>query len=246
MSLDDIKKKINKINKKYIFAIICTLIAIVFVSLFTPLYSISEIYVEGNSVISADIITRSSGIELGDSFFEVSIRDATEKVSKVAYVDSVKVRRVFPDKIKIVITESTESAYVSFAGNYIGIDHRGKILEVRQQSEQIGKPVVNGVNINNFTIGSFIDIEDDYKKKLLFELISAINDENLGENIHSIDITDTENIFLIMRNTITVKFGRYENIRYKTAYLKTVLAELAEEIGGVLDISDTENVKYTN
>lgn len=236
----------KKFNKKHIFAIICTLVAVLFVSLFTPLYSISKIMVEGNSAIASDVLIRASGIEYGDSFFEVSIRESTEKLSKVAYVDTVKVKRVFPDKIKIVVKESSESVYLSFAGNYIGIDYRGKILDVKQQMADVQKPVVYGVNIHNFTIGSFADIEYEDKKHLLFELISAIDEENLGDSIYNIDITDIENIFLVLRNNITVKYGDYNSIRYKTAYLKTVLPEIVEETGGVLDISDTEKVKYTN
>ena len=104
-----------KLNPKYIFVIICTVIAIGFVSLFTPLFGVSEIVVEGNAIVSPETVIKASGIEYGNNFFEVNPVLSQEKISKVAYVDSVKVKRVFPGKIKIIISESSESVYMSFA-----------------------------------------------------------------------------------------------------------------------------------
>ncbi|MBQ8526491.1 MAG: FtsQ-type POTRA domain-containing protein [Clostridia bacterium] len=246
MPLSDIKAKDIRINKKQAFAVVCIIIGILFVSLFTPMYDISEISVEGNSAVSSDILVRASGIAEGESLFKVNPREAEEKLKKVACIDTVRIKRVFPGKVRIIVTESTESAYISFAGNYIGIDSGGKILEVRQQLDENAKPVVNGVRISNFTIGSYIDVDDEGKKQLLFELLSAISEEGVDSSIYSIDITDTENIFLVLKSNITVKLGNADSIRYKTAYLKTVLPEISNETGGVLDISDTDNVIYTN
>ena len=248
MAFGDMLKKIKniKFDKKNLFAIICTILAIILISLFTPLFDVSEILTEGNATIPYEVIVRASGIHTGDSFFKVNPREAAEKIAKVAYVDSVKVRRVFPGKIKFVITESTESAYISFAGNYVGIDSKGKILEVRQQLDENSKPVIKGVNIENFTIGSHISVDSEEKKDLLFEMIESVNEKDAAHLIRMIDITDDKNIFLVLKNNITVKYGDSSGLKYKTAYLRTVFDELVNETGGILDISDTANVIYSN
>lgn len=241
-----LKNTINKIDKKNAFVISCALIAIVFVSLFTPIYDISEISVEGNSVINSEVLIRASGILVGDSFFEADILGAKNRISKVAYVDNVKVRRVFPNKIRIIVTESRECAYISFVGSYIGIDSKGKILEVKQQLDQNSKPIVYGIKISNFTIGSYIDVDNEDKKAVFFDILNYIEDAAIENTIYSMDITNTDNIFFVLKNKITVKLGNTDNMKYKIAYLKTVLKEISGETGGTLDISDTENVTYTS
>ena len=241
-----LKNYIPQIDRKKAFVITCVVIGIIFVSLFTPIYDIKEIIVEGNSFIDGEVISRASGIEVGNSFFEADIVGAKDKISKVAYVDSVRVYRVFPNKIKIKITESTECAYISFVGNFIGIDSKGKILEVKQQLDTNSKPIVYGIKINNFAIGSYIEVENEDKKSVFFDLLGRIKDSDIENSIYSIDITDTDNILLVLKNNITVKLGTTDNMKYKIAYLKTVLKELKDEVGGTLDISDTENVIYVN
>lgn len=238
------KKKPDTSSKKTVLVIVCLVIGIIFVSLFTPIFSVKDIIVVGNTSMESDVLIKASGISKGDGFFEVNPFEIKENIAKIAYVDTVKVKRVFPDKIKIIITESSETAYISFVGNYVGIDNNGKILEIKQQLDETSKPVIEGVHINDFTIGSYIDIEDKHKEEVLFELLGEINANNVSDSIYCIDITDTNNIYLILKNSITVKFGNFENLRYKTAYLKTVLGELKDATGGTLDISDTENVVY--
>ena len=165
------KESVKNTDRKKVFVIVCLVIAIGFVSLFTPLFNISEIIVEGNAVVSSDTLIQASGIMVGDGFFEIDINEAKDGMSKIAYVDSVEIKRVFPNKICISVTENEECAYINFVGNYVGIDSKGKILEIKQEMSEVEKPVVEGVRIENFTIGSYINVDNKEKENLLFDIL---------------------------------------------------------------------------
>ncbi|MBQ7901297.1 MAG: FtsQ-type POTRA domain-containing protein [Clostridia bacterium] len=241
--LRDYLSKLN-ISKSKVFVIVCLVIGVMFVSFFTPLYNVREITVEGNSAVEADTIIRASGITLGENIFAADVSAAKKRVAKVAYVDTVKVRRSLPSKIRISVTESRECAYINFIGNYVGIDENGKILDVKQQMGDVNKPVVYGISLNNFEIGTYIDVDDARSKEVLFEMLGQIKTSGIEGNIQYMDINDFDNITLTLRSKVSVKLGDTTGIKYKIAYLKSVLDELGNVTGGIIDITDTENVTY--
>ncbi len=232
------------ISKSRISVIVYLVIAIVFVSFFTPLYDVSEILVEGNTSVASEVIIRASGVTTGENIFAVDTASAKKRVSKVAFVDGVRVRRVLPDKIKISVKEGEVYAYINFIGNYVGIDHNGKILDIKQQIGDVSKPVVYGIALDNFEIGSKVQIHNPQAETILYEMLGQIKTSGIEHSIQYMDINDFESISFTLRSKVTVKLGSTESIKYKIAYLKSVLDQLGDVSGGVIDITDTENVTY--
>ena len=232
------------ISKSKVFVIVCLVIAVIFVSFFTPLYNVSEITVEGNSNVASDVLIRASGINTGENIFAADIASAKKRVSKVAFIDSARVHRVLPNKIKISVKEGEVYAYINFIGNYVGIDHNGKILDIKQQIGDVAKPVVYGIALDNFEIGSKVQIQNPEAASILYEMLGQIKTSGIEHSIQYMDINDFESISLTLRSKVTVKLGNTESIKYKIAYLKSVLDQLGDVSGGVIDITDTENVTY--
>lgn len=222
---------------------VCLVLGLVLVSFFTPIYDVTEIEVIGNEHNDAQTVIGASGIRVGENIFKISVSDAKKGVSKVAFVDTVSINRSLPNKVKITVTESVEAAYISFIGNYIGIDENGKILEIRQQSD-VDKPLIYGLHIDNFEIGTKVILGDENTQNVLNDILSQIKSSNLTDKILSVDINDEENIIMVMRSGIEVKLGNGDSLKYKIAYLKSVLDELGDATGGVINLSDTENVTY--
>ena len=234
----------HNINKNKVLVVSCLVVALVFVSFFTPLYDIREINVAGNSTIDADVLVRASGIKVGENIFEADIASAKKRISKVAYVDTAKVKRILPNKIRINVKEGEVYAYINFIGNYIGIDHSGKILDIKQQIGEVTKPVVYGVTVTKFEIGSPVEIDNKEAKTVLFEMLGQIKSSEVEDSILYMDINDFENITFTLHNKVSVKLGSTDSIKYKIAYLKSVLEQLGDVSGGIIDITDTENVTY--
>ena len=228
--------------RKKAMVIALVVIGICLISLFTPIYNVDEFITEGTEVTDRETLIKASGINYGDSIFKADLSLARERLSKVAFVDSVKVRRVFPNKIKIVVKESSEVAYISFVGNLVGIDEKGKILEIKQKDKEAQKPVIYGLSIQNIEIGSYIEISDDEKKNLIFEILFQIKENKIGDKIRSIDINDSKDIFMVLKSNTLVKLGENENIKYKIAFLKSIIEKIGNDTGGTIDISDTSNV----
>ncbi len=222
---------------------VCLVLGLILVSFFTPMYNVSEIEVSGNERNDAHTVAAASGISIGENIFKINLSDVKRRISKVAFVNTVSVRRSFTNKIKISVTESEECAYISFIGNYVGIDENGKILEIKQQGE-LDKPIIYGLRIDNFEIGSKVIIADEKVRAALADILAQVKSSGVTEAILSVDLNDAENIIMTLRSGVEVKLGSSDSLKYKIAYLKSVLDELGDVSGGVINISDTENVTY--
>jgi len=231
-------------NKKNIAIVALCIVAFIFVLLFTPVFTVKNIQVIGNEKIAPETIINMSEISTGENIFKTDFAQVRSNVSKVSYVDTVNVKMKFPDTIVITVTEAEPSAYINFIGSYVAIGETGKILDIKESLSEITKPVVYGVRVNSFEIGTQIVTDDEQRAELLFMMLKQLNSSGIAEKIQYLDISDTDNVTMTLRNKISVKLGSTEGIKYKISYLKSVLDTLKEETGGVIDLRDTTNVIY--
>lgn len=236
------KRRLPDMRRKTVGGV-CLVLGIILVSFFTPIYNVSEVEVSGNVRNDAQTVAAASGVNIGENIFKINLSDVKRRVSKVAFVSEVSVRRSFPNKIKITVTEGEECAYISFIGNYVGIDENGKILEIKQQGE-LDKPIIYGLRIDNFEIGSKVTVGDGKVSGALADILAQVKSSGVTDAILSVDINDADNIIMTLRSGVEVKLGNSDNLKYKVAYLKSVLDELGDVSGGVINLADTENVTY--
>lgn len=230
-------------RKKIIVTVLLCLVILVLL-LLSPVFNITEIRVTGNSALTAEAVIGGSGLAAGTNIFKVSAKAAEKRISTMAYVDSVKVRRRFPKAVEIQITESSEAAYVYFIGNYVGIDTNGKILEIKSKDDVIGKPVILGTNVTEFGIGGKIKIDDERKEKAVFTILKQVELSELGPLLKTIDVADLNDIKIFTTSEATVNMGSMDDIIYKISFLKQILEEPGDKRGAVIDMTNPEKVTY--
>lgn len=116
--MNENKKKVKKIIT-VISLSACIFIAAGCFLCLSPMFNLQEIYVENNSSIPSETIQSLSQMELYKNIFLINKTETKKHVEENPYIDSVKVSRVFPNKMKIEITEREEKYQIEFAeGKY--------------------------------------------------------------------------------------------------------------------------------
>ncbi len=243
---DATKSKIYKRaeHKKSRIIISLTIIFILIILMFTPIFKIKEIKVSNNVRVDTETVIKVSGITEGDNIFRINKIRANHQLEKIPFVESVKIKRHIPSKIEIVLNENTECAFIKFMGNYIGIDMNGKILEILQSDDGIDLPVVTGISLKSFTIGKKTAFDDTADNKVMFELLEHLQNNEIVEYVKAINFKKDGKLQLTLKDKTKVELGDSKKLKYKTAYLKAILAELGDTAGGVIELSDTDNVSY--
>lgn len=169
----------------------------------SPTFNVNEIIVENNNLIPADTIRSLSRIELYKNIFKVDRSDTVEYVQENPYINSVKVKRVLPNKVKIIVEERTEKYLLEFAeGKYAILDGQGYILGVASEPKEL--PIITGAKTNIDEILKNKGNKNRLCEKDLNMLETVANIIQTTQNyevylfITKIDISDEDNIKLIL------------------------------------------------
>lgn len=219
--------------------------ALVMVCLFTPLFGITDIEVKNNRILDSESVIKASGIQIGENVFKIDTAKAEKGICSLGHVDTAQVKRKFPSRIVIDVTECSETAYVLFAGNYVGIDDSLKVISVSKASQiKADKPVVSGMALKSFKIGSVLTASKPEKAEMLKKILVCLEKTELISSAVKINISDSDNVYFTMDTDTKVIIGDSGQTEYKFTYLTEVLKNLDDLRGGEIDLSDTENVIY--
>ena len=234
-----------KIRRRNMFLLFFTVAVIVIVMLFTPVFDITDITVNGTKILKNKDVIAASGIKKGSNLFLLSTDKAEQRISSLGYVEDVRVKRKFLARIEIDITESSEAAYVAFSGNYIGLGTDGKVISITKSSRfRPKKAVISGYAVKEVKTGKPIVGKDKQKTEVIKVLLGALEDNGILASVKKIDISDLSSVYFVMTTDTKIILGDREQIDYKLKCLTAVMDELGEIRGGKIDVSDSSNVIY--
>ena len=211
--------------------------------LFTPLFDLSEVVIEGNEKITAEEIIKKGELEVGKNLFTFNLNKIGGRLEKIPYVNSLLIKRKLPDKIVIKITESAPVAYIPAKNGYVVIDKTGKALEATDDNTLYEIPVAKDISADKFTLSEKIitDNKENFQKTL--EILRDLYNNNFIREILSVETVDGK-IILKITDELVVDMGEYERFNAKIVMVKEVVASLPENAVGRIDASNPDKVYY--
>ncbi len=233
-------------NKKSPALAVIVLLGVVILA-FTPYFKINDIIIEGNSHIDDEYICRVSGISHGMNIFSVKLSEVKENLTREAYIHDAKVKRVFPNDISIVVTESDPVAVIPYTeGQFVLLDEYASALDILEV-ENGEYPEITGLSIS-LTDENFITAarkEDKEKAELIPSLLAQFVDSSIRDRILEININDIDNIRFIMNGgKMEARLCGPEDMDYKLKMLSAIVEKLDAEgkTEGIIDFSGADPV----
>lgn len=225
----------QKRRKKRKAILIMFFILVAIIGLYTYLlksetFKIKEIEIIGNKQLTQENIYEISKLKLGDSIFSVPNIVEKVKLKQNGYIEDAKIRKKYPNKLEIEITERTRKFQIQTeTGNYIYIDGQGYLLEVSQ--EKLELVTIIGMNITETDLEENHRLENDDLDRM--ENILQIQEEakniEILEKITQIQIKDE---YIIMLNDgIDINLGNATNLKNRMYYVKAILEQEAGNTG---------------
>lgn len=217
----------KKKNIKYLRLIIAfgILLGIIIAILNMPIFNISSIEVSGNERVEESNVMDISGLDLGDSFIFFDKENIESNILNLPLVEEVRVRRNFPKRVNIEITERKPASTVQFSNNFILLDRFGYIID-EVDNLMLNLTLLKGIEEDEkISIGNPIfDYVSEEKNSLLKLLFN-------GENIFKFKSVTLEEdtVELILSNDIIVGFGSYNNAQYKLQVIEQMVRTLEED-----------------
>ncbi len=190
----------------------------------SPLFNIVEISVTGNNAISQETITSLSGITVGENIYKTSKNKISQRIKQNAYIDTVEVNRILPNKVELQVKERTTTYMLEYVGSFVYINNQGYILEIATNAVDV--PIIMGYHTTQeeLKVGNRLDEEDLNKLEMVLKIIDSIQSSGIVSKINRINIENKQNYTLhIEEEKKIVYLGDASNLSSRMLYLKAVL-----------------------
>lgn len=192
----------------------------------SPIFNIQNIEVINNKQLSPETIISLSELSIGQNIFKFWENDVENKIRANAYIESVELKRVFPNKLQINIQEREPKFSVPVLGEYAYINTQGYILEITQN--QLNLPIINGISTKEEEIkpGNRLNNKDLTELEIILKIISAMKENQLDKEVTSIDISNKNDYIIYMQNEKKkIHLGDGSNLSNKMLYVIAIINE---------------------
>ncbi len=112
----------------------------------TTYFELEEIHVTGNNRLTYGDILGVGDVALGLNCLEMNVGEVEEKLSHNPWIESVAVRREFPDTLRIAIVEKVPQFWIRQGNGLYFADARGKVIAPMHPGEMASLPVLSVAN----------------------------------------------------------------------------------------------------
>ena len=229
----NISKAKKKTKSKGFFLGFIFIVAVICFLLVSPVFQIKRIMVEGVLRLSKNSIVDSSGLYYGQNIWRIDKKAIEDSIKRVSYVDSVSIRRAWPDGIVLHIVESDPIAELEFYGSKLMIDENAKLLEVVTDNVPTNFPSLVGFTVNEIVLGEKICANEGEKLEDFLEVLKMLKGNDMLEKVTK--VTENEGILVHFENGHVANFGDAGNLPYKMSVLNAILEK--EETASYIDIT---------
>lgn len=223
--------------------ILLVAMAVLTILSFTVFFKIEKLEVVGNTKYADEQLIAQSGIRIGDNLFRVSQRAVKKALmEKFPYLEDVKIKRSFPPKLTIQITQAKPLGAVNTESGYVMIGCSGKVLETGVHTLPENITVVNGMYLSlpevGHRLGQVVEKGDlNYSPEIVLEIEEQRKKEKESTKTKKTEKAEQE------------KDWRARSAKTEEEYFKmfTYLVDAVEETGfgkiTLVDFSDRLNIR---
>lgn len=231
------KTKSNKLGK--FFMIVMALI-ILFVFLFVSgIFELSEIIVENNHTISTEQIIRFSEVEKGTNIFAISKKEVIKKLKEHAYINEVKIKKVLPNKLKIIVDERKVKYALQLASSYVYINEQGYVLEISNTLPKV--PLIVGLttDLSNVKENDRLTNEDLKKLNTVMKIMQIATNNDLADLITKLDVSNEKDYLIYLDTEGKIAYlGEGTELNTRFLYIKAILKEQQGKQGEIFVNTD--------
>ena len=202
----------------------------------SPLLSIQDVKIEGNSVVSSDFARTVAGLN-GQGIFEADLEVARARLVALPQVKDVEISRNWPNGVTITLTERTAWGLWQLGSTQYVVDEDGVVLGVAAPA---GAPLIvqRDASTVSLTLGDRVDAG---AMGVATQLV-ATAEQTLNRSVSSLEFSQAQGVTAVLKSKtgrpdLRVVFGDAQGYEFKIASLFAVLRQ-ADQEGRVLSRVD--------
>lgn len=228
-----------------VLTIVCVVLSL------TVFFNVHTITATGSSIYQAEQILAAVDVKTGDNLLRLNTGRISERaLSLLTRADTVELKRHFPDKLEIIVTDGEPALQVSQDGIFYQFTESGRLVGI-SQSAVTNAQVVLGPDVSGLSEGQYLTDLTDEQQQTLSDW-RTIRNELWNYSIHDIsamDLSDELGMSLYYQNRIEIYIGTLTDMDAKMATLQAILYDSGlvgvDEVGRI-DLSNPDRVYFNN
>ena len=220
------KRKVNrrKRKKKAVLIVFLLFAVIMLCGLsLTVFFPVKEISTSGSNLYSAEEIIAHCGIEAEENLLRISENSVLSSLQeKLPFVDSVKITKRLPGKVKITVTDAAEIYVFKVDDIYYSADDEGRALKNYAEKPENLLFIDCKAQINDDSV-TYITFEDQRIEEIIKFVTKQT--ENFTLKADYLNLTDLYAIEMSFDSRFTVNFGEFTYFEEKLAHFLKMLEE---------------------
>jgi cell division protein FtsQ len=208
---------------------------------------VREVVVLGCEVKDPAQVADLASIANEESIFKIKFKEVRQKIDADPYFEVQSIRYVFPDKLRISVSERKAGAVINHLGSIIVVDETGYILEVLGSLGDLSLPVVSGLRITEgYKVGETVASSQENQLDALHAILTQLHEQNATQLISEINLDAISDLWMTTVSGYEVRLGNFEDMESKIRWLRAVEPILVSEgyKGGVITVSTGKNASY--
>ena len=237
------KEESNHLATKVIITIVLLIVGIVFIFV-SGAFDIAEIIVEQNAKVSAEQIISFSEIQKGTNIFAISKKTITSKIKENSYINDVQIKRVLPNKIKLIVEERTVDYVLQLANSYVFIDKQGYVLEISTDKPEV--PIILGftTDLSNIKENDRLESADLKKMNKIAKIMETASNHQIENLITKIDVSNEMDYTIYLDTEGKIAYlGDGTELNTRFLYIKKLL-EIKQGKSGEILVNGDLNSEY--
>ena len=208
---------------------------------------VREVVVLGCEERDPALVADLAGIQNEESIFRVKFSQVRQSIDADPYFDVESIRYIFPDKLRIQVSERKTSAAVLHLGSVLVADETGFVLEIRQQLGDLRVPVVTGLRITEgYKVGETLVSSQASQLDAMHAILTQLLEQNAIQLISEINLDAVSDLWMTTVSGFEVRLGNFEDMESKIRWLRAVEPILVSEgyTGGIITVSTGNSASF--
>ena len=238
------KRRRNRMRPLYGLLVAVLVVGVGIALSMTVFFNIQTIEIAGEAPqYTADQIAEASGVHTGDNMMRLNREEVKQNIlKKRVFVESVSVKKEFPDVLVITVTPSQPAYNVVDENGTLQVSAAGKILKSGPEPDA-SLPTITGFEPLVRDAGQMLTSKDEQKTEI-FHTLAAQMAKGLACPITAVDLKDKYDIVLTFDGRVAFSLGNWNELNYKLTLAETVLSQLPSDKVGYLTMVGDHQCSY--
>ncbi len=113
-----------------------------------PFLQVKEITLELGGRVDPQEVVEIAGLKTGKNLLSLDIATIKSRIEKLPWVEGVRIRRVFPDGLRVSVDERRPFALIHVEDSIFIIDDDGVVFKKAVSEDGVDLPVITGIGID--------------------------------------------------------------------------------------------------